>query len=308
MPRISTTQANLANLSYFLRNQSALSVAQEQVATGKKAASLKGLVNELGTLNAAQAVMSRSQGTLDRIAELEPKLAVQDTAIGQIANAANQVRQNLIESLGLDNGQTLMQNIQSAFDQVAGALNQKFAGRALFAGTRTDNQPFTAKTLDELGAAATVAELFTNSNVRPVSRIDDGETIETGFLASDIASELVTIMKNIKDYNDGANGPFAADLSDAQRTFINDQLAAVIPALDKLYQTQSENGLLQNRVEVTKTQEQDRQTMLTGVIGDLQDADLAEAASRLQQAQAAVEASARTFSVLSKVSLMDFLR
>jgi flagellar hook-associated protein 3 FlgL len=47
---------------------------------------------------------------------------------------------------------------------------------------------------------------------------------------------------------------------------------------------------------------------MTSLIGDLQDADLAEAASRLQQAQIAVEASARTFSILQNVSLLNFLR
>jgi len=308
MPRISTTQANIANLNNFLRNQSALSVAQEQVATGKKAKDLKGLIKELGTLNAAQAVMSRSKASVDLIKELEPKLVVQDASIGQIANAGNQVRQSLIESLGLNNGLTLMQNLQSAFDSMAGALNQKFAGRSLFAGTRINTDPFTAKTLDDLANATNVEELFTNSDVRQVSRIDDGETIESGFLASDVATDLVTIMKAIKDFNDGTNGPFGANMTDAQRTFIKDQLTAIIPALDSLNQVQGENGLLQSRVEMTKTQEENRQLMLTGVIGDLQDADLAETASRLQQAQTAVEASARTFSILNKVSLLNFLR
>jgi len=206
MTRISTTQANLSTLNNLLRNQARLVDAQNQVATGKKSTTLKGLVRELGTLNAARAVSIRSQSTVDRIKELEPKLAVQDTALGQMTDAADKLRQSLIGSLGSDNGLIVMQDLQSAFDQLGTALNQKYAGRSLFAGTRTDIEPFTAKTLDDVAAAATVDDLFQNSDVRQVSRIDDGEAVQTGILASDIASDLVNVIKAVKDFNDGAGG------------------------------------------------------------------------------------------------------
>lgn len=308
MTRISTVQANIASLNYLLRNQSELVAAQEQVATGKKADDLKGLVKELGALNATKAVIARSQSSVQRLQELEPKLAIQDMALGQMTEAADKVRQSLIGALGLDDGLVLMQDLQAAFGQLSGALNQQYAGRSLFGGTRTDVDPFTAKNLDDLASAGSVSTLFQNSNVRQVSRIDDGDAVETGILASDVASDLVSVIKTIKDFNDGTDGPFNGTMNDAQRAFIQTQLAALAPAMDSMNQMQGTNGLLQQQVEETKVREQDRQTLLTGVIGDLQDADLAEAASRLQQAQTAVEASARTFSILSNLSLMNFLR
>jgi len=308
MTRISTTQANLSTLNNLLRNQARLVDAQNQVATGKKSTTLKGLVRELGTLNAARAVSIRSQSTVDRIKELEPKLAVQDTALGQMTDAADKLRQSLIGSLGSDNGLIVMQDLQSAFDQLGTALNQKYAGRSLFAGTRTDIEPFTAKTLDDVAAAATVDDLFQNSDVRQVSRIDDGEAVQTGILASDIATGLLSVIKAVKDFNDGAGGPFAANMDNTQREFIRTQLAALSPILDAMNQIQGQNGLLQNKVETARVLEEDRQVLMTSLIGDLQDADLAEAASRLQQAQTAVEASARTFSILQNVSLLNFLR
>lgn len=308
MTRISTTQANLTTLNNLLRNQARLADAQNQVATGKKSTTLKGLVRELGALNAARAVSIRSQSTVDRIKELEPKLAIQDTALGQMTDAADKLRQSLIGSLGSDNGLIVMQDLQAAFDQLGNALNQKYAGRSLFAGTRTDVEPFTAKTLDEVAAAATVSELFQNSDVRQVSRIDDGTAVQTGILADDVASDLVSVIKAVKEFNDGAGGPFSGTMSAAQRTFIQAQLAALSPILDAMNQVQGQNGLLQNKVETAKTLEEERQVLMTSLIGDLQDADLAEAASRLQQAQTAVEASARTFSILQNVSLLNFLR
>lgn len=308
MTRISTTQANVAALNHLLRNQSELVVAQGKVATGKKADDLKGLVRELGSINAAKAIITRSQSAVQRLQELEPKLAVQDMAIGQMTDAADKVRQSLIGSLGLDDGLLIMQDLLAAFEQLTGALNQQYAGRSLFAGTRTDIEPFTANTLDDLASASTVSDLFQNSDVRQVSRIDDGQAVETGILASDIATDIVTVIKAIKDFNDGSGGPFNGTIDSNQRAFIQTQLAAISPTLDAMNQLQGKNGLLQNQVEEAQVREEDRQTLLTGVIGDLQDADLAKAASHLQQAQIAVEASARTFSILSNLSLMNFLR
>ncbi|VAV87972.1 Flagellar hook-associated protein FlgL [hydrothermal vent metagenome] len=308
MPRISTSQANLASLQNFLNGQSDLVKSQAQVSSGKKATDLKGLVKELGTLNAARSVIARSKGAVDRIAELEPKLAIQDAAFEQLSGAGDAIRQNLIGSLGLNDGLLIINGLQSALDQVSNALNQKFAGNSIFGGSKVDTKPFTANSLADLAAAAQVSDLFQNSDVKPVSRIDDGVVIETGFLADDVATDVVSIIKAIKDFNDGANGPFTASLTAAQRTFIESQLAAIAPALDALNQVQGENGLLQARVEATKIQEEERQVLLTGVIGDLEDVDMAEAVSRLQQVQTAVEASARTFNILSSTSLLNFLR
>ncbi|PHR60040.1 MAG: hypothetical protein COA47_08300 [Robiginitomaculum sp.] len=308
MTRISTTQANLSALNHLLRNQTDLVEAQSQVASGKKATDLKGLVKELGTINAARAVISRSISAVERIKELEPRLSIQDAALGQISSAADQIRQSLIGSIGLDDGLNLMQELDSAFGQITGALNQKFNGRSIFGGTKVDAEPFTAQTLDDVGSAAAVSDLFQNSSVKPVSRIDDGLTVETGFLADDVATDIMTIIKAIKDFNDGAGGPFTDTIDATQRAFIETQLAAIAPVLDALNQVQGKNGLLQKQLETTQAREEDRQILLTGVVGDLEDADLAEAASRLQQAQTAVEASARTFNILSNVSLLNFIR
>ena len=44
------------------------------------------------------------------------------------------------------------------------------------------------------------------------------------------------------------------------------------------------------------------------MISDIEDADMAEAANRFQQAQTAVDVAAVTFSTLNDVSLLPYLR
>ena len=50
-----------------------------------------------------------------------------------------------------------------------------------------------------------------------------------------------------------------------------------------------------------------RRSMLEGMVGGITDVDMAEAISRLQQAQTTVQASAQVFSTLSQSSLLKLL-
>ena len=69
-----------------------------------------------------------------------------------------------------------------------------------------------------------------------------------------------------------------------------------------------ENGTRQAHVENLKTNHVERQDFITLMISDIEDADMAEAATRFQQAQTAVQVSAATFSSLNQVSLLNYLR
>ena len=48
-------------------------------------------------------------------------------------------------------------------------------------------------------------------------------------------------------------------------------------------------------------------TFLMGFVGDIEDVDLAEAITRLNQQQLALEASYQVFSTLNRITLLDFI-
>lgn len=308
MTRISSHMANLASINHLLRNQSDLVTAQNQVSSGKKAVDLKGQASSAAQINSLRAILSRSQGALDRISQLTPKLNIQAQALGQISADGDNLRQGMLDALATNDAGTLMDQVDSIFKQAATTLNQKYDGQYLFAGTRSGREPFTAKTLTDLTGAASVADVFKNGPVKPVSRVDDGAPIETGFLAQDVGADLMTVFRNIKQYNDGPNGPFGAGLTRAQQDFLQSQIAALAPVQDQARQYEAQNGLLQNRVDDAQTSETDRQVTLQSILGDMEDVDMAKAATRLTQAQTAVEVSAKAFTVLSSTSLLSYLR
>lgn len=308
MTRISSHMANLASLNHLLRNQSELVTAQNQVSSGLKASDLKGQADSVAQINSLRAVLARSQGALDRISQVQPKLNIQAQSLGQVSAGGDSLKQTLLDTLSTNDGGTLMDQVQGAFDSVKNALNTKYDGQYLFAGVRTGVTPFSANSMADLTATTDVSTLFHNDNLKPVSRIDDGQPVETGFLATDVGKDLMNVFRNIKAYNDGPNGPFGTSLTPAQQDFLQSQIAALEPVQDNARQEEAKNGLLQNQVDDAQTRENDRQTSLKSILGDMEDVDMAKAATRLQQAQTAVEVSAKAFTVLSSTSLLTYLR
>jgi flagellar hook-associated protein 3 FlgL len=308
MPRIATNVSNQVALFELLRNQSDLLKAQKQVSSGKEASDLKGLAPQLGTLSATHALAKRTEGYIQAGKEISGRLATQDLALNEVAGSADDLRQAVIDAIALNSGITLVEQLKSVFGRALNGLNQTYAGRSLFGGSRVDTPPVNIKTLNDLGTAPTIAGIFDNTKVKATVRIDEGNPVEIGFLADNVGTNLLTVIKSIKDFNDSASGPFGASLTPAQKTFLESTLASISSAADGLNTIVGKNGLLQTRVENAQSRAEDQKLILKQVVGDIEDADLAEAATRLSQAQTAVEASARTFSLLSSLSLLNFLR
>ena len=108
--------------------------------------------------------------------------------------------------------------------------------------------------------------------------------------------------------SDGPDGPFDGPVSPAQQNFLRTEIANTIDAFDTINTALAENGARQERLEKAITAQTKQADYLQVFISDMEDADMAEAATRFQQAQTAVDVAARTFADLSQVSLLPFLR
>jgi flagellar hook-associated protein 3 FlgL len=123
-----------------------------------------------------------------------------------------------------------------------------------------------------------------------------------------VTAGLMGVFERLADFDQGPNGPFNGPMSAAQQAFVQTEIANVIDAFDTINDAMGENGSKQARIEASIRGHQARSDYLAEMIAGLEDADMAEAATRLTQAQTAVEVSAATFSSLSQVSLLPFLR
>ncbi|WP_440957800.1 flagellin [Oceanicaulis sp. LC35] len=302
--RISTQAASQAALSDLMRAQREAYDAREQLSSGKKAPDLKGYANSAETIIAARAAQKRSESFVGANERVLNRLEIQDLAYQELSTAATDLR----TALTTNDGSFMMDKVQEVFDRASAALNMRFNGSFVFGGMRTDALPFTADTIADLQAAVPdVSATFQNATQRQTTKIEETITIDINSTASEVGTDLMASIERIADFNAGPNGPFDGQITDAQQTFLETELGNIINAFDKINVAMAENGARQKQLEGSITGHEKRSDYLEIMVAGIEDADMAEAATRFQQAQTAVQVSAQTFSRLSQISLLNYL-
>tara|TARA_R110002072_G_scaffold135747_1_gene277341 strand:+ start:1513 stop:2427 length:915 start_codon:yes stop_codon:yes gene_type:complete len=304
MTRIATNAASQSALMDLMRAQRSVFEAQQQLSTGKAAQDLKGMGHRAETLTAAYAAKTRAGAYEEAAVRTSGKLEVTDLALGKLSEATTDLRLALTTT----DGSFVMDQVQVAFEKARNAMLTQHGGAYIFGGTRGDTNPFNATTLADLAAAADINDVFDNSARRTAVKLDDNITVETGFLADEVGRDLFAAFKRITEFDAGANGPFDGPMDATQQAYIQGEITNVLAAFDRINDRVAENGARQSQVENLATSQKDKVNYLDRLIGGIEDVDMADAAARLQQAQNAVEVSAATFSTLSQVSLLPFLR
>jgi flagellar hook-associated protein 3 FlgL len=307
MNRISTAATYNSALLNILSAQNRQTEAQNQVSTGKIATDLKGYGTKADALTGARSLKARIDSHLENAKTLSSTLTIQDQALNQLSKATQGARNAIAEAVANGNAAGLIETLKGKLGEAADALNTQFQGRYLFAGAETGTRPFTANDLTDLTAAPTIASLFGNDAIKQVDRLDDNLTVETGFLASDLATPIMTALKAVETFNAGGSGPLVGQMNQTQSDALTAMLASFDAAFDTVNNAVARNGELQNRVDSITGALTDRQTALKGMISDMSDVDMAEAVSRLQLAQVALQASSQVFATLNNSSLLDVL-
>lgn len=302
--RISTQAASQAALMDLMRAQREAYDARDQLASGKKAPDLKGYANTAETIISARAAQQRSESFATSNSRIMNRLEIQDLAYQELSEAATGLR----TALTTNDGSFMMDKVQEVFDQASAALNMRFNGSYVFGGVRTDALPFTADTIADLQAAVPdVSATFDNAARRQTTMIEETITIDINSTASEVGTDLMASIERIADFNAGPDGPFDGQITENQQAFLETELANIIAAFDTINVAMAENGSRQKQVENATTGHEKRADYLTIMVAGIEDADMAEAATRFQQAQTAVQVSAQTFSTLSQISLLNYL-
>ncbi|MEO6341475.1 MAG: flagellin [Caulobacteraceae bacterium] len=307
MDRISTSQSYQSSLLNILTSSNRQTEAQNQVSTGKVAQDLKGYGVRSDTLTGVKSFAARLDSYVDNGKVLTTALDVQDQVLGEAAKAALDSRAAVAEAIATGNADGLLAALQGGLSQAVDALNTQYQGRYMFAGGQSDTKPANIVQLSDLTAAPSVASLFKNDNLAATNRLDDNVVISTGFLADDVGAPLMSALKAVQALNEGPSGPLSGRLTQAQSDALTGMLAQFDAAYAGLNENVAANGVQQNRVAAVQTALEDRQVAMKNVLANLTDVDMAEAVSRLQLAQTAMQASAQVFASLQGSSLLNAL-
>jgi flagellar hook-associated protein 3 FlgL len=306
--RVSTAGNYSAVLANLMASEGRQVDAQNRVSSQKNGADLKAYANKVETLTAMRTVAKRLETYENQNDVISGKLLMQDNGLNAVADSATAIRQAIADALATDNASTLMQELNSQFQSAVDGMNAQYDGKYVFGGGQINTKPVIATSMAALTAGPPIASFFQNDQFKAQAKLSDATTVTTGVLASDIGTNILTALQSIQAFSDGASGPLNGKLTDAQRTFLQNQLAVWDPIRDTATQVTAQNGLVQQRVDTVRKDLAVQKDTLTIMIGKITDADMAKAATDLTSAQLSVQATAQVLSVMQSSSLLNYLR
>ncbi len=308
--RISTAAQTAFFLNQIQNAGSALDKVQEQIASGKNANSYAGFGDKTQVLTATLAANARNDAYTNATKFAVTQTDLQDTQLTSLSSLAASLKKAVSDAVANNDGTTLMTQAQSIFDQAAAILNSKDAnGDYIYSGGKTDVPPITVGTLAGLQPLATVAGAFANGDLKKSVQVADGVSVSYSMTASDVATGLMQALKDIADFDATGAGNFnaASTLSAAQNTFLTNAITQTTTVGTALNAITAANGYVSNRLTDAQTQQASQDTLYKKFTSDIQDTNMAEAATRLSLNQTQLQAALQVTAGLHQLSLLNYL-
>lgn len=274
----------------------ALARTQAELGSGRRAVDFAALGSDGVRSLSAHNLLARAGAQAAGLKSVAGTLATQDAQLDRLADDTAQLRADVLRALGTGDATGLDARLDQAYEGLAATLNAGEGGRYLFAGSRTDTPPFAARSRAELGPG----DLFAGDDVLETRPLGDGRTMTVGIAADRIGAGLAEAFRAL---GTAPTAPLDAAVRDRLTAFVG-TLDAALPALREVHA-----GVGRNQTELERVEDRlaGRSIVLRGVIGAIEDADLAEVATRMAAEQTALEASYAAFASLRDLSLVRFL-
>jgi flagellar hook-associated protein 3 FlgL len=308
--RISTTAQTAFLLSQIQNAGNQLDKVQEQIASGKNADTYAGFGDKAQILTATIAANARNSAYTDATKFAVTQTDVQDTHLNALASLVTDLKKAVSDAVANNDATTLMNKAQSIFDQASAILNSKDAnGDYIYAGGKTDVPPITVGSLSGLTALPSIAGAFANGNLQKSVQVADGVTVSYGITASDIATGLMQTLKDIADFDVSGSGNFnaATALTSAQSSFLTNTIGQATTVYTNLNAATAANGYVSNRLTDAQTQQSSMDTLYKQFTSDIQDTNMAQAATQLSLNQTQLQAALQVTASLHQLTLLNYL-
>ncbi|MEI9996586.1 MAG: flagellin [Rhizomicrobium sp.] len=304
-----------AGQSQFLLTQvqaaaSQLDKTQAQVASGKVSTDYAGLGDKVAVLEAARTAANKATAYQTNTTAAVNQADLQDSQLSSLSDLAGQLRQALTTSIANGDGSTLMATAQGIFDQASQILNTKDAnGNYLYGGDKDNVPPLNVSSLSQLAALPSAAGAFSNGTQQKSVMVADGQSVQVGVLASDIGGDLMQTLQDIAQFDAGSSGNFAGstNLTQAQSTFLSNELPSAITAATNVNAAAASNGFVYNQLKDASDNQSSLATMYQGFVSNIEDVDMPTAITQLNQNQVALQAAVQVTAQLNQVSLLNYL-
>ena len=319
MTRVSSLGQTNFLLQDVLRVQKDLFNHQKQTTTGMKSDTYTGIARDVGTLSGAKAILSRSEQFMSSNIEVERRLTIYDATMESLRDVAQEMRDNVLAAVNTDSGIAIRSQLDNLFDTSVNLLNTRDNGRYIYSGTRTDTPPVKTSTSTALSAitadvSTTPANVFANNSLKQQTQVDDNLNMTYGTLGEDIGKDMMESMRRMfrfdngtENFGFGTGGPFSNPLTTDQANFLKGELQRLNNTIDTIDKFHAKNGVNQMAIEDIQERHQQDIGFMKVFISDIEEVDIGEAITKMQQDQVALEASYRVLSQVSRATLLDFI-
>jgi flagellar hook-associated protein 3 FlgL len=248
---------------------------------------------------AAQVVNERAEmAQLDQYREttdsVEARLRVVDTLLSDMLTNLTNVQTTAAAGrstiLKPEQRQALALQLRGTRDALLLDVNSQFRGSYLFSGTATLTAPFTrdpSGTVQPYGGTSTVQQLD----------IDTTRSVEVTVDGGAVAGNLFDVLEDL-----------AGAIEAGDMTTIEAGIQQVNAAFERVTNAQSRVGAVLGDVDAHRLRLDALSRASDARRSSLEDANLAEAISRMQQADTAYQAALSALGTIGRLSLMDYLR
>jgi flagellar hook-associated protein 3 FlgL len=308
--RISTAAQTAFLLSQIQNAGNQLDKVQEQIASGKNANTYAGFGDKAQILTATIAANARNTAYTQATKFAVTQTDVQDTQLTALSSLATDLKKAVSDAVANNDATNLMDKAKSIFDQATAILNSKDAnGDYIYSGGKTDVPPVTVSSLAGLIPLAGVSNAFANGNLQKSVQVADGVTVNYGIAASDIGTGLMQALKDIATFDAGGSGNLnaASSLTAAQNTFLTNTIGQASTVYTNLNADAASNGYVSNRLTDAQLQQTSMNTLYKKFTADIQDTNMAQAATQLSLNQTQLQAALQVTAGLHQLSLLNYL-
>lgn len=254
-----------------------------------------------------------------------------DTALGQVTNVIQRVRELMVSSgnasYGSNEQKAISDEINQRIEEVAQILNSNFDGKYVFGGTKTSSKPlgsdidgitgntylyFVDKSGNKLDLEDTstytknqLEMLGTKMNIE----ISQGVEMEYNVTAKEVLIckndngkqvNLMNLLSNITSNLKSSNS------SDRVKV-VGENLADIDIVVSNLLKLRAEVGAKQNRMDSAQTKNEDENYNMTDILSKTEDIDFTEKTIEFTIAQTVYQASLQICAQVLPKSLLDYL-
>jgi flagellar hook-associated protein 3 FlgL len=308
--RVTTASQSAYFLSQIESAGTALDTTQQQIASGVVSTTYAGFGNQAQVLTATLAADARNGAHTTATNLAATQVSIQDTQLMSLSSLASQLQQAISDAVANNNASSLMTQAQNIFDQAQSILNTKDAnGDYIYSGGKTDTPPVTVGSLSALQALPSVSGAFANGNLQKSVEVADGVNVSYGITASDLATGLMQALKDIANFDAGPTGNLnaATFLNSAQNTFLTNEISAANTVNNNLNQSTAANGYVANQLSDAQSQQSSMDALYKGFASNIQDTNMAQAATQLSLNQTQLQAALQVTAGLHRLSLLNYL-